>query len=697
MSLTDIFGKSLSAKVVLPILVVLVLGFSVSTWFGASRGGETIGALSENIGGLVAREAQAQAGQVIEGGFQVARGIAAMAEGALSAGAADRAGVVAGLEVLLRTNPNLVGTWIIFEPNAFDGADADYVNKPGHDETGRFIPYVARSGDGIGVEALVDYDVDGAGDYYLLARNSGREQIIEPYVYAIAGKDEVITSLAVPVMRDGKVVGVAGVDLKLLVINDLLGAMKPFGTGTVSLFSGGGLWVSYPRAGELGKAVSGVEANLGGAIASLDRKAPTVRREVSALTGDAVYRVLLPLVPGKTGATWFVSVDVPAEKISDPVVSLTQGLIVVGVAIVVVVALLVGYLIQRLAVSPVRALTSVVESLAGGQTTVRVPLTDRGDELGLMARSIDFFKEKLVEVNSLREEQEAAKEAAARDRRQEMMRLADGFESAIRAVVTGVSSAATELQRNASALSSTAGEASRQSTAVAAATSQASANVATVAGAGEELSASIAEISRQVAESSTVSQSAVRDAEETGATVQGLVEAADRIGGIIQLINDIASQTNLLALNATIEAARAGDAGKGFAVVANEVKSLANQTARATEDISAQISNMQKITRGATEAMTHIQGTIGRISDISTAIAAAVEEQSAATHDISSNAQQTAQGVDEVARSVAGVSQVATEVGETAGQVLRASSDLSHQSEALRREVDKFVHRIREA
>jgi methyl-accepting chemotaxis protein len=277
----------------------------------------------------------------------------------------------------------------------------------------------------------------------------------------------------------------------------------------------------------------------------------------------------------------------------------------------------------------------------------------------------------------------------------EQVRLADTFENSVMGVVERVSASASGLQGSAQAMSSTAEETSRQATAVAAAAEQASANVQTVATAAEELASSIDEIGRQVAQSTAIAQKAVEVAKATDARVQGLAEAASKIGEVVNLINDIASQTNLLALNATIEAARAGDAGKGFAVVASEVKSLANQTARATEEIGAQIASIQNATGEAVQAIKDIGATIGDISEIATAIASAVEEQGAATREIAGNVQQASSGTREVTDNISGVTKAAGETGEAAHQVADAASALSEQSNTLRTQVEAFLRAVR--
>ncbi|CAK0746849.1 methyl-accepting chemotaxis protein [uncultured Gammaproteobacteria bacterium] len=344
---------------------------------------------------------------------------------------------------------------------------------------------------------------------------------------------------------------------------------------------------------------------------------------------------------------------------------------------------------------PLAAITEAMSEVAGGNFTLTVPGAGREDEIGQLAGALEIFRcngeDKLrMEADQVRQRQEAEAE-----KRRTMARLADGFESSVKGVVSAVSAAATELQASAQSLTATADHTNAQCATVAAAAEQASTNVSTVAAATEELTSSINEISRQVSDSARIASQAVEEANRTNHTVASLSEAAQKIGEVVGLINNIASQTNLLALNATIEAARAGEAGKGFAVVASEVKNLANQTAKATEDIQSQVAQMQSVTGTAVDAIKGISKTIGRMSEITTTIASAVEEQGAATREISRNIQEASAGTQEVSGTIGNVIQTAAETGEMAGSVLGAAGELSRQSSSLQREVDGFIDRIR--
>ncbi len=386
-------------------------------------------------------------------------------------------------------------------------------------------------------------------------------------------------------------------------------------------------------------------------------------------------------------------VEKAAQTVTGNGETLVMWLGLAGLAAGAVLAWLIGRGISR----PVVAMCAAMRALAGGDKTVEIPGVGRKDEIGQMADTVAVFKNNMIEADRLRDETERHKANAETERKTGMLRLADNFEAGIKGVVNSVASQATEMQSSAQAMTQTAEQATQQATAVAASVEQASANVQTVASSAEELSASVREIGQQVEHSSKIAGQAVVEADKTNATVEGLAKAAQRIGDVVQLIETIAGQTNLLALNATIEAARAGDAGKGFAVVASEVKSLASQTAKATEDIRVQISEIQGASGQTVEAIRSIGATIRQMSEIATTIASAVEEQGAATREIATNVHQAAQGTSDIATNIEGVSRAASDTGSAASQVLGAAGELSKQAETLRRDVDEFLATVRAA
>jgi len=346
--------------------------------------------------------------------------------------------------------------------------------------------------------------------------------------------------------------------------------------------------------------------------------------------------------------------------------------------------------------SPLEKLIAIMAQLAKGDSSAMVDGAARKDESGVIATTEQVFKDSMIEGNRLKEEQEKARRHTM-ERAAKMDQLTREFEANVGGVVQAVASQASQLETSAQSMSATAEETTKQASAVAAASEQSSANVQTVASATEELSSSIAEIGRQVGHSSRIAATAVAEAGRANDMVQGLLGASQKIGEVVALINDIADQTNLLALNATIEAARAGDAGKGFAVVAAEVKNLATQTSKATEEIGAQIASVQGATQNAVSAIASIGKTIGEIDQIATTIAAAVEEQGAATKEIARNVEEAAKGTQEVSSNIGGVTHAADGTGAAAGKVSTAAGALTGESSRLRNVVEQFLSGIKAA
>jgi methyl-accepting chemotaxis protein len=396
------------------------------------------------------------------------------------------------------------------------------------------------------------------------------------------------------------------------------------------------------------------------------------------------------------GLRWGVMAEIDMEEVDIPIVAMQRDMSIAGLVLVLAMAAI-GFLFARSITNPIARMTDSMGVLADGNLDAEIPAQDRSDEIGEMAAAVQVFKENAIRVKEMEAEQLEQEKRTEDEKRRMMNQMADDFQASVGGVVQTVSSASTELQSSAQSMTAISEQTSSQATAVAAASEEASTNVQTVASAAEELSSSISEISRQVSQSTEIAGTAVGAAEQADEMVQGLAMSAQKIGEVVALITDIADQTNLLALNATIEAARAGEAGKGFAVVASEVKNLANQTAKATEEISSQISGIQSATQDSVQAIQGITKTIGEISEIAGAIAAAVEEQGAATSEIARNVEQAAAGTGEVSSNIGGVTQAAGEAGQSATQVLNAANELSEQSELLKSEVDKFMTQVRNA
>ncbi len=441
-----------------------------------------------------------------------------------------------------------------------------------------------------------------------------------------------------------------------------------------------------------------VDAYFGKAVPWLEKQMPAARGDGKyTITSDELAAVIVPAVQN-----FFVVRDTALAEAAERAGAARDAALMVlalaGLAVMALLGVLAGVtgMLRRRVITPLANLTDVVGDLAAGRHDVTIPTIGRADEIGAMAGSLQVFKDALIAKKAA--DEAAAVEADAKIQRgQRVDTITRDFESMIGEIVEIVSSASSELEASAGTLTATAERSEELATAVAAASEEASTNVQSVASATEEMASSVNEISRQVQDSARIAGDAVHQAQRTNDRVGELAKAAQWIGDVVELINTIAGQTNLLALNATIEAARAGEAGRGFAVVASEVKALAEQTAKATGEISQQISGIQAATQESVGAIKEIGATIGRMSEIASTVAAAVEEQGAATQEISRNVQQAAHGTQQVSANIADVQRGASETGSASSQVLTAAKSLSGESSRLKLEVGKFLSSVRAA
>ncbi len=490
----------------------------------------------------------------------------------------------------------------------------------------------------------------------------------------------------------GKVRGVLVFQMPIGRLNEIMQQSAGLGTTGEAYIVGADLLVRNDSRFVKESTILKSKVDTGPVAAALDGKAG-----VAEATGFNHANVVAAYRPFSFHDTKFAVVAEQDVSEAFAAVATMRNNLVMGIAGGCLVIGMVGLFVGRRLSRPIGVMTAAMSHLAEGDTKTEITGGDRRDEIGDMARAVEVFKRNAIRTAELEAESEREKAEAERQKAALLQKLADDFDLSVGSIVEVVAGASSELRATARSMAGVSEDASSRADSVAYSSEEASANVQTVAAAAEELHASIAEISARVTEAATASRQAVDEANRTGQQMNELSEVSDKVGAVIQMISDIAEQTNLLALNATIEAARAGEMGKGFAVVASEVKSLANQTAKATEEIRTQIEDIQVAVNNASVSMGSIGEIISRVDEASSAIAAAMEEQGSVTQDIARSVQDAARGTSDVSENIQAVTAASRDVGAASGQVDAKAGELNQQSEQLKAEVRKFVENIRAA
>ncbi|VFQ45041.1 double cache domain 1 [Desulfoluna butyratoxydans] len=664
------FGKmGLRGKMLLSICGVVLLSYSVSISYITYNASKMARAEAEEKTLEIASNHGQMIKSELDRAMDVVRTVAHSLEGIKKGDTdPDREQINAMLKNVLRQNPDFIAIDTCWEPNALDGRDAEFIGVPGHDDTGRFVPYWNRGSGNIEVEPLVNFDTEA---WYQDPKRSGREIITEPYVYPVGGKDVLMATVVAPIMVEGRFLGIVAVDIALDTFGKMMEKVKPFGTGYGYLVSSGGYIVAHPADEFVGKNVrelvtGKVQTSLLSALE--EGQVFAVERE-TVKDGQMTFQVLAPITVGKTDTPWAIGIVVPLSKVMEGAVKLRNTSIVIGLAGFLMLVAVVWFIAIVLVVKPINGVVDGLRDIAEGEgdLTLRLPINTQ-DEIGELSTWFNSFIEKLQRIVG-----DLAGQAGAME----------GASGALLDVAGDLSTRADNTSERATSVSGAAEEMTSNINGVAASMEQASANSDMVATAAEEMTATIGEVAKQSETARHISEKAVQQAGGASTKMARLGEAAAAIGSVTEAISEISEQTNLLALNATIEAARAGEAGKGFAVVAGEIKALANQTADATRDIKAQVDGIQGITGESVADIEEVTRVISEVNDIVGTIATAVEEQSVATREIAANISQASQGIQEVNGMVAQSSGVITEITREISEVNTNAADISGGSRSV--------------
>ena len=725
--------KSLSFRLVLTSLAVLAAIFGVGLALMVAQVGATIDAQSSQLQAESTRNAVMTAQRRFDEGSFAAKGMIDSVIALRTAGVADRAVYDAVLRNALAENPELIGTWTGWEPNALDGKDSQFVNTAGTDASGRYVPYWNRGSGEIKLEPLLDYDKPGPGDYYQLPKSLKRPVAIEPYVYAVAGKDVLMMSFGIPIMVNGTYMGTGGADMALADLGTAISAIRPFDTGHVELVSQAGIMAASPNADEVGKPIAADNPVLVVAKKALDSD----KMEITSVVdhGVEVQAMAAPFKVGATGDRWVAVSMVPMATLTAAVTNGRLTVLGIGIASLLVFATLLYFLVRQLVTRPLKSQMEVMHALAGGDNAVDVPGLQRKDEIGLIAKSVQVFKDAALDKvrieaeaaanrseaeksrkasEDLQAAAEAEKRVAAQRTAKAVTALANGLAGLARGDLTVAitepfdggsdeirlqfnqavgkfAEIMTQLKDTSTALKTATGEILSGANDLAERTTKQAAAIEETTAAIEQLSNTVNENAKRADNASQMSRAVSATAEQTGAVMEQSNAAMERISSssskisnIIGMIDDIAFQTNLLALNASVEAARAGDAGNGFAVVAIEVRRLAQSAAGASSQVkvlieqsATEVAAGSKLVADATQKLTAMVSSVKESAGLIQDIAAASQEQASAISQVSTAIRQ----MDEMTQHNAALVE---ETNAAIEQTENQANDLDHI-------VDQFV------
>lgn len=607
------------------------------------------------------------------------------------------------LRRVLETNPRFLGVWTVWEPDAFDGKDTEYVGKPGHDDTGRLVGYWNRGSGSAALEPCVDYASSGPeGEYYTKPLKSGEETIMEPFTYEVGGRQILLVSLCVPIVMEGKTLGVVGVDMSLETVQQIIASEKPFEKGSLTLLSFQGTIAGHPRAEMVGKNLRDVSKGQADTIIGAIQKGQVLAlRDYSAALNGDVYKVHVPMAAGHTKTPWSLVVMAPFSVILEGAnrMTLLASLVgLAGIALVAVVVLIIAGSIAR----PVRRLAEGVAHFASGNLTVRFE-SRGGDEVAQMARALDDMAQGLCQsMGAIGERSQHASSIAST-----LAALSEETVASMEEVRSSMAEVATQSESNAAALEQTNAGVEEVSSGATSSAHSASEGAETALRTTKRSEAAGGLVTKVVEDIKWVGGKA----QETRETISQVATSVGTITKFVATIRNIADQTNLLALNAAIEAARAGEAGRGFSVVAEEVRKLAEESNVAAKEVGAIITELQRQAQGALEATDEggrvaettireaedagreIAGMlqdIARINDAMQNIAAASEEQAAASGEMAHAVDSATQGTSRIVETLEAIRTAAEETTKASEEVARTAQALASEAEGIRDELARF-------